>query len=75
MPKNYKNACEMKKNNIIPEGLNGATNNVRNVVNLEIRNGKELPPGWEEAYDPVEGRIFWINHTRQETTWISPFDV
>ena len=31
-----------------------------------------LPPGWDEAYDPVTGCKYFIDHRSQRTTWTDP---
>ncbi|XP_053398838.1 protein KIBRA-like isoform X2 [Mercenaria mercenaria] len=38
------------------------------------KNGEiPLPEGWEEGRD-FDGKVFYINHTTQQTTWIDPRD-
>ncbi|XP_032331530.1 NEDD4-like E3 ubiquitin-protein ligase WWP2 [Camelus ferus] len=32
-----------------------------------------LPAGWEEARD-YDGRVFYIDHNRRQTSWIDPRD-
>jgi len=31
-----------------------------------------LPPGWEELKDPSSGKLFYVNHNKQTTTWDRP---
>lgn len=39
------------------------------------KNGEiPLPEGWEVGED-TDGKIFYINHNTQQTTWIDPRDV
>lgn len=33
-----------------------------------------LPPGWEQAYDSVSGRYFYVDHDNKRTQWINPLD-
>ncbi|URE26923.1 SacI domain [Musa troglodytarum] len=35
-------------------------------------NTGPLPPGWEERYDSVTGKHFYINHNTRTTTWEHP---
>lgn len=38
------------------------------------KNGEfPLPDGWEEGRD-FDGKVFYINHNTQQTTWIDPRD-
>ena len=32
-----------------------------------------LPDGWEVAHD-FDGKVFYIDHTNKETSWIDPRD-
>jgi len=31
-----------------------------------------LPPGWEQRVDPLQGRIYFINHNERTTCWADP---
>jgi hypothetical protein len=31
-----------------------------------------LPPGWEEKVDPSTGRVYYVDHTTQRTSWERP---
>ena len=31
-----------------------------------------LPPGWEEAVNPTDGKIYYYNRAQNETTWKRP---
>uniref|UniRef100_A0A6G1SLG8 Protein kibra n=1 Tax=Aceria tosichella TaxID=561515 RepID=A0A6G1SLG8_9ACAR len=33
-----------------------------------------LPSQWEQAYDPVSNRYFYVDHNNKTTTWINPLD-
>lgn len=33
-----------------------------------------LPTGWEQAYDAVSNRIFYVDHNSKTTTWLNPLD-
>eukprot|EP00047_Mylnosiga_fluctuans_P008375 m.6974 g.6974 ORF g.6974 m.6974 type:complete len:738 (-) comp2154_c0_seq1:256-2469(-) len=33
---------------------------------------KALPPGWDAAYDPVTGCVYFIDHASRKTTWQDP---
>jgi len=37
------------------------------------RNTRSLPPGWEERFDSVTGKSFYIDHNTRTTTWEHPF--
>ncbi|KAG8045417.1 hypothetical protein GUJ93_ZPchr0008g11457 [Zizania palustris] len=36
------------------------------------RNPRTLPPGWEERFDSVIGKPFYIDHNTRTTTWEHP---
>uniref|UniRef100_A0A0D9V0Q8 Phosphoinositide phosphatase SAC9 n=1 Tax=Leersia perrieri TaxID=77586 RepID=A0A0D9V0Q8_9ORYZ len=36
------------------------------------RNPRTLPPGWEERFDSVTGKSFYIDHNTRTTTWEHP---
>lgn len=36
------------------------------------RNTRSLPPGWEERFDSVTGKSFYIDHNTRTTTWEHP---
>ncbi|KAG2628277.1 probable phosphoinositide phosphatase SAC9 [Panicum virgatum] len=36
------------------------------------RNARSLPPGWEERFDSVTGKSFYIDHNTRTTTWEHP---
>merc|ERR1711964_439257 len=36
------------------------------------RQTAPLPPGWSEARDPNSGRTYYLDHTRNTTTWERP---
>ena len=35
----------------------------------------DLPPGWEEMRDPRSGRMYYVDHENQITTWDRPTNV
>ncbi|KAJ4765502.1 hypothetical protein LUZ62_075877 [Rhynchospora pubera] len=35
-------------------------------------NEDPLPPGWEERYDSVTGKSFYVDHINKTTTWVRP---
>ncbi|CAM0881231.1 unnamed protein product [Alopecurus aequalis] len=36
------------------------------------RNARSLPPGWEERFDSVTGKSFYIDHNTRTTSWEHP---
>ncbi|CAL5013070.1 unnamed protein product [Urochloa decumbens] len=38
----------------------------------DSRNARSLPPGWEERFDSVTGKSFYIDHNTRTTTWEHP---
>ncbi|TVU20942.1 hypothetical protein EJB05_30548 [Eragrostis curvula] len=36
------------------------------------RSARSLPPGWEERFDSVTGKSFYIDHNTRTTTWEHP---
>ena len=40
-----------------------------NTVNENI----PLPPGWQMCQD-FDGKVFFVDHNKQETSWIDPRD-
>lgn len=38
----------------------------------QIHQAAPLPQGWEEMRDPQSGRIYYVDHDRQITTWDRP---
>ncbi|KAL6884496.1 hypothetical protein ACP4OV_010432 [Aristida adscensionis] len=36
------------------------------------RSARSLPPGWEERFDTVTGKSFYIDHNTRTTTWEHP---
>ncbi|KAH9967091.1 hypothetical protein BGW80DRAFT_1341310 [Lactifluus volemus] len=39
-----------------------------------IPSNDDLPPGWEVRRTPYDGRIYYIDHKMQRTTWTRPSD-
>jgi SacI homology domain/WW domain len=35
-------------------------------------NGASLPSGWEERFDSVTGKPFYVDHVNKTTTWVRP---
>lgn len=40
---------------------------------VEVGGDEPLPSGWEMATD-LDGKIFFVDHNTQQTTWIDPRD-
>lgn len=40
---------------------------------MSIAN-RNLPPNWEEAYDPDCKRVYYVDHIKRETTWLNPLE-
>ncbi|ORY14912.1 hypothetical protein BCR34DRAFT_598818 [Clohesyomyces aquaticus] len=40
-------------------------------IDLDALN-KDLPPGWEGGVDPQTGRLYYLDHRMQSTTWVMP---
>ncbi|KAJ3694465.1 hypothetical protein LUZ60_009945 [Juncus effusus] len=41
-------------------------------ISLDKEPGFGLPPGWEERFDSVTGKPFYVDHNSRKTTWIRP---
>lgn len=39
-----------------------------------VNQGQFLPPNWEQAYDIVSNRLFYVDHNTKTTTWLNPMD-
>ena len=40
-------------------------------VTQPLARGEDLPPGWEQRYDP-RGRPYYVDHNTRSTTWTRP---
>lgn len=40
-------------------------------VTQPVARGEDLPPGWEQRYDP-RGRPYYVDHNTRSTTWTRP---
>ncbi|KAH9989537.1 hypothetical protein BJV77DRAFT_1016981 [Russula vinacea] len=41
------------------------------VASPAVARGEDLPPGWEQRYDP-RGRPYYVDHNTRSTTWTRP---
>lgn len=39
-----------------------------------VTGSQVLPPNWEQAYDAVTNRFFYVDHNTKTTSWIHPMD-
>lgn len=71
------NSLSTENNNQQQPGLlsnssSNSNNGHNNVTTMVEVDSQPLPEGWEEMVDPNSGRIFYIDHVNQITTWERP---